>query len=264
MRPYGVEKGHTNCERCEAIGAETVVANLCNLLAEAARRVNPEAEVLAWPYSAGHVWSADMAQTGFIRRLKPGTAILTEFVKDSVMEKPEGVRKSLWDYSIDLIGPGERAKQQIEACHAAGIPIRVLSMIEETFEASLLPHIPCMDRWADRAEAMTSSGADSVFVFQMGPYDASSAAEINKFLWWDPAPDKRTYCRNSPLALPARPQAHMCGMLGGWFRRPLIFRLRLARIIRGLTISARRIRCAPIRKPRCRPCSTAITCFWRK
>jgi len=190
MRPYGVEKGHTNCERCEAIGAETVVANLCNLMAEAARRVNPEAEVLAWPYSAGHLWSADMAQTGFIERLKPGTAILTEFVKDEVMEKPEGVRKSLWDYSIDLIGPGERAKQQIAACHAAGIPIRVLSMIEETFEASLLPHIPCMDRWADRAEAMTSSGADSVLVFQMGPYDGSSAAEINKFLWWDPAPDQ--------------------------------------------------------------------------
>ncbi len=190
MRPYGVEKGHTNCARCEALGAETVVANLCNLLADAARSVNPNAQVLAWPYSAAHVWSADKAQTGFIERLQPGVTLQTEIVKDEVIEKPGGVRKELWDYSIDLIGPGERAKQQIAACHKNGNRIRVLSMAEHTFEASLLPHLPCMDRWADRAEALASCGADSVNVFQMGPYDASSAAEVNKLFWWDPVPEK--------------------------------------------------------------------------
>ncbi|MCC6156170.1 MAG: hypothetical protein IT367_20560, partial [Candidatus Hydrogenedentes bacterium] len=75
MRPFGVEKGHTNCPRCEALGADTVVANLCNLLADAARSVNPKAEVIAWPYSAEHVWSSDKAQSGFIAKLKPGTGI---------------------------------------------------------------------------------------------------------------------------------------------------------------------------------------------
>ncbi|KPK67818.1 MAG: hypothetical protein AMJ84_12295, partial [Acidithiobacillales bacterium SM23_46] len=104
MRPYGTAKGHTNCNRCEALGAETVVANLCNLLSEAARSVNPKAELIAWPYSAEHVWSADKAQVGFIRRLKPGCAIFTEIEKDEFVQKPDGVRKHLWDYSIDLIG----------------------------------------------------------------------------------------------------------------------------------------------------------------
>lgn len=33
MRPYGVEKGHTNCARCEQIGPDTVVSNLVNRLA---------------------------------------------------------------------------------------------------------------------------------------------------------------------------------------------------------------------------------------
>jgi hypothetical protein len=37
MRPTGVETKHTNCPRCEKLGAETVVANLCNHLAQAAR-----------------------------------------------------------------------------------------------------------------------------------------------------------------------------------------------------------------------------------
>jgi hypothetical protein len=33
MRPFDVKKGHTNCARCEALGADRVVANLCNRMA---------------------------------------------------------------------------------------------------------------------------------------------------------------------------------------------------------------------------------------
>ncbi|NUM53392.1 MAG: hypothetical protein HUU46_07095 [Candidatus Hydrogenedentes bacterium] len=191
MRPFGVEKGHTNCPRCEALGAETVVANLCNLLAEAARSVNPNAEVIAWPYSAEHVWSADKAQAGFIAKLKPGAGIFTEMEKDEYVEKPDGVRKHLWDYSIDLIGPGERAKQQIEACRKAGISIYMKSEPELGFEAPRLSHIPCMDRWWDRAEALASCGADGAWVFPaFRPNYGTPPAEMNQLVWWNPAPGK--------------------------------------------------------------------------
>jgi hypothetical protein len=191
MRPYGTAKGHTNCERCEALGADTVVSNLCNYLAEEVREVNPNAEIVAWPYSAEHVWSADRAQSGLIQRLKPGGAILTEIEKDEFVKKADGVNKHIWDYSIDLIGPGERAKQQVEACKAAGIWIYMKSEPELGFEAPRLPHIPCMDRWVDRAEALASCGADGAWVFPaFRPCYGSSAAEINKFVWWEPVPEK--------------------------------------------------------------------------
>jgi hypothetical protein len=190
MRPYGVEKGHTNCPRCEALGPDTVVANLCNNLAAAARKHNPEAVVLAWPYSAVHVWSSDEFQTGFIRNLRPGTGILTEVVKDEVVEKPGGIRKALWDYSIDMIGPGDRAREQTQLCHEAGIPICILSMAEGTFEASFLPEIPCMDRWMARAEALVEVGADMAYITQMGPFNGSPAFETNKLMWWEPVPDR--------------------------------------------------------------------------
>ncbi len=193
MRPYGVEKGHTNCERCEPLGAETVVANLCNLLADAARSVNPNAEIIAWPYSAEHVWSADKAQAGFIEKLEPGTGIFTEMEKDEYIEKPRGVRKHLWDYSIDLIGPGERAKEQIAACRAAGIPIYMKSEPELGFEAPRLPHIPCMDRWIDRADALASCGSDGAWVFPaFRPCYGTSAAESYQLMWWEPVPDKES------------------------------------------------------------------------
>ena len=193
MRPYGVKKGHTNCKRCEALGAETVVSNLCNYLAEEVRKVNPRGEIVAWPYSAEHVWSADDAQAALISRLQPGVAIFTEIEKDEFVQKPDGVTKHIWDYSIDLIGPGDRAQRQVEACKAAGISIYMKSEPELGFEAPRLPHIPCMDRWVARAEALASCGADGAWVFPaFRPCYGTSAAEINKFVWWEPVPDKET------------------------------------------------------------------------
>lgn len=201
MRPYGVEKGHTNCPRCEALGAEQTVANLCNRMARAARRVNPSAEVVIWPYSAEHVWSADKTQAQFIAKLEPGTAILTEIEKDEYVEKPEGVRKHLWDYSIDLIGPGERAKAQIAACQARGIPCYLKSEPESAFEAPRLPHIPSLDRWWDRADALATCGAKGAWVFPaFRNFFGTSPSEINKFAWWLPGPTKD----EALLALAAR------------------------------------------------------------
>lgn len=196
MRAYGVGKGHTNCPRCEKLGAEVVVSNLCNELGAAARSVRPDAEVVVWPYSAGKVWSSDPAQVSFIERLKPGVAVLTEMEKDEIVEKPGGVRKSLWDYSIDLIGPGPRARRQIEACRKAGIPIYLKSEPEQAFEAVRLPHVPCLDRWFDRNDSLASCGGDGAFVFPaLRSQYASSASEVSKYLWWSPVPTKEALLR---------------------------------------------------------------------
>ncbi|MFC1525971.1 hypothetical protein ACFL6X_04070 [Candidatus Latescibacterota bacterium] len=190
MRPHGVGKGRTNCDRCDPLSAERVVANLLNLLAEAVQSVNPRAEVIAWPYSAEHVWSRDRAQTHLIEQLDQGVGIFTEIEKDEYVEKADGVRKHLWDYSIDLIGPGERARQQVEACRERGLSVYMKSEPELGFEAARLPHIPCMDRWAARAEALAACGADGAWVFPaFRPLYGTSAAEVNKHFWWDPVPD---------------------------------------------------------------------------
>jgi hypothetical protein len=46
--------------------------------------------------------------------------------------------------------------------------------------------VPCLDRWADRAEALASCGADGAWVFPAFRSNfGTSASEINKFFWWD-------------------------------------------------------------------------------
>jgi hypothetical protein len=132
-----------------------------------------------------------LAASGFLEKLKPGTALLTEVEKSEVIAKPGGVQKSIWDYSIDFIGPATRTKQQIAACAAQGVPVYLKSEPELSFEAPRLPQIPCMDRWADRAEVLASCGADGAWVFPaFRPFYGTSTAEINKLVWWTPVPDR--------------------------------------------------------------------------
>jgi hypothetical protein len=195
MRPAGVRKGHTNCARCEELGAETVVANLCNYLAAAIRSANPDARLIAWPYTASVFWSADEDQAAWISKLNPGTAVLTEIEKDVTLRKeggPEGdINKRIWDYSIDFIGPTPRAQWQITACKAQGIEVYLKSEPELAFEAPGLPYIPCLDRWYERAEAMATSGADGAWVFPwfQASYGTTSS-EVYKYAWWAPNEEK--------------------------------------------------------------------------
>lgn len=197
MRSFGTPKGHTNCPRCEPLGAETVVANLSNNLLAAARKANPQAEIVAWPYSAEHVWSADRYQVGVIANLHPGAGVLTEIEKDETVVKPDGVVKYIGDYSIDLIGPGERARRQVAACKGAGVPIYIKSEPELGFEVPRLPFIPCLDRWAARAEALVSCEPNGAWVFPyFRPNHGSSAAEVFKYFWWEPAEPAEQVLRN--------------------------------------------------------------------
>ena len=187
MRPHGAPQGHTTCPRCEALGPATVVANLCNLLAQAARSVNPEAVITAWPYSAEHCWAVDGALPKMIAKLEAGTALLTEIEKEAVIEKPYGLSKLAWDYSIDAIGPCERAKEQIRLCQRRGIPVFLKSEPELAFEASRLADVPCMDRWFARAEALASCGAAGAAVIPaFRNFYATAAAEAGLWSWWAP------------------------------------------------------------------------------
>lgn len=180
MHSYGAEWGDTTCPRCKPLGAEQTVADLCNLLAEAAQRVNPDAEVIAWPYSA--MWSKDPYQLDFIRHLHPGVSIMTEMEKDEKLYKPGGVMKRMWDYSIDMIGPGNRAKAQL----SSGVPVHALTMAEMSFEAPLLPMIPVPGRWARRSEAIASSGARGVYMWTMSPFHGVSTGELYQYKWFSP------------------------------------------------------------------------------
>ncbi|MCA9439460.1 MAG: hypothetical protein KC964_01540, partial [Candidatus Omnitrophica bacterium] len=149
--------------------------------------------LFAWPYSASSFWSSDRYQTGFIAKLHPSVSLLTEIEKEETLSKNPEVKKSIWDYSIDLIGPGERAQRQIELARENDLQVYLKSEPELAFEAPGPPQIPCQDRWWDRANALASAGTDGAWVFPFyQPFLGNTSGEIYKYAWWEPCEEKET------------------------------------------------------------------------
>ena len=125
-----------------------------------------------------------------MRLFEPGVSLLTELEKDEYAIKPGGVRKHLWDYSIDMTGPGTRARRQLEVSAETGVPVHSLSMAEMSFEAPLTPGIPVLDRWCERAEKMSEIGLRGAYVWNMAPFYGKISVEQYQFAWFSPAPDR--------------------------------------------------------------------------
>lgn len=175
-----------DCPRCRARAPEDVVAGLTNAVFRAIRKVSPDAEVLAWPYSA-FVWSRDPRQLGLIARLDPGLQIVPEIDKDQLYPK-EGYVKNIWDYSIDFIGPSDRAAAMTGAARRRGLKVCVKTETAVSLEFNGVPYIPCLDRWGRRLAAVAGLKPDSIFyAYDVTGFTRSRPEELAGRLSWTPS-----------------------------------------------------------------------------
>ena len=119
--------------------------------------------------------------------LDPGISIMTEMEKDEIVCKPGGIEKLLWDYSIDLIGPGKRAATQLEVSKETGVPVFILSMAEMSFEVrfSLLCRFLTVGMTVLK---LWPVGARGVYLWNMAPFNGLSSGEVYQYKWFSPAP----------------------------------------------------------------------------
>lgn len=191
MRPYQNRGGgfprNTDCPVCNARKPEEVVSELVNSVAKGVWKVNKEAEIVIWPYSA-YVWSSDYCQKEFISKLLPGITLLTCIDKDEIVQK-DGFDKDIWDYSIDFIGPSKRFLEQKRIARKHGLKLWVKTDSETSLEFYQIPHIPCLYRWAKRAKVVNKQKPDGVLpAMAIFPNFYSQAMEVSMALLWEPSP----------------------------------------------------------------------------
>lgn len=175
-----------DCPRCRARPAEDVVAGLTNAVFRAIRRVKPEADLLAWPYSA-FIWSRDPYQLDLIAKLDPGVAIVPEIDKDHLYPK-DGYIKNIWDYSIDFIGPSDRFLAMSEAAGRRGLPVCCKTETAVSLEFNGVPYIPCLDRWGKRLDAVAAAKPDSIYyAYDVTGFTRSRPEELAGRMSWAPS-----------------------------------------------------------------------------
>jgi hypothetical protein len=178
-------KDGPDCPRCRGRSPEAVVAGLTNAVFRAIRKVKPDAELLAWPYSA-HVWSRDPFQLGLIEKLDPGIQLVSEIDKDHLYQK-DGYVKNIWDYSIDFLGPSDRFRAQKEAVEKRGLKHCCKTETAVSLEFHGVPFIPCLQRWGERMEIIKAQNPTSIYyAYDITGFARSRPEELAYRLSWIP------------------------------------------------------------------------------
>ena len=181
MRAGGAAIGHTNCPKCEGKVAEDVIANLVKTTADAVRSSNPQADVMAWPYSAHAFWSKEPNQFDLIDRLPEGVALLSEIDKEQRVTRG-GIEKYIWDYSVDYDGHSDRIVSQSVRCKHRGRELFIKTETSHGIELLHMPYVPAIGRSAQQwqnVRALRPRGVLQRWGF-IGMFD--SAAERVGFL----------------------------------------------------------------------------------
>jgi hypothetical protein len=148
--------------------------------------VKPDAELLAWPYSA-FVWSKDPFQLGLIAKLDPGIELVSEIDKDYLYKK-DGYVKNIWDYSIDFLGPSDRFKAQKAAVEERGLKLCAKTETSVSLEFHSVPYIPCLERWGERMDIIRAQKPSSIFyAYDITGFTRSRSDELACRLSWKPA-----------------------------------------------------------------------------
>jgi hypothetical protein len=179
-------KDGPDCPRCRKRAPEDVVAGLTNAVFRAIRKVKPDAELLAWPYSA-FVWSKDPFQLGLIGKLDPGIQIVPEIDKDYLYKK-NGYTKNIWDYSIDFLGPSDRYRAMSAAARRRGLKVCCKTETAVSMEMNGVPYIPAMKRWGERAAIIRGEKPDSIYyAYDITGFARSRPEELAGRLSWTPS-----------------------------------------------------------------------------
>jgi hypothetical protein len=135
----------------------------CSLLETAFAEVRPEFRTVAWRYTFRfrspdrETWDRSMTQ---MDRLDPRIGYMAPF--DSFwMRRRDGILQEAYDYCLSLKAPSEDFRYAADfitaSAHKAERPARPLwAHIETRFsqESNTQPEIPCMQRWAERFDAV--------------------------------------------------------------------------------------------------------------
>lgn len=146
---------HPKCPCClRETGPETIV-QVIRLMNEGARSVAPDARVIAWDWS----WEIveNDPQEKIINGLPSDVTLMVDFERGTVIER-EGVKSTVEEYSLSVVGPSPRAAAHIRLGKARGMDVMAKIQVGNTWELGLIPYIPVEQLVTRKFEAMRAAG----------------------------------------------------------------------------------------------------------
>lgn len=171
---WGIE---CNCPRCKERSVGEVLGEVVKCICDGAHSVDPQIKVFAWS------WSWDAQAEEIIKSL-PKDAILLSQSELDIPFKIGGIKGNIEDYSMSILGPGERAKNEWKIAKECGLETAAKVQINTTWEASTVPALPVQPSVDKHIKDLSDLGIKHLLLsWTLGGYPSRNIATAAKYFY---------------------------------------------------------------------------------
>ena len=165
------------CPRCSQRPLADVICDTIACFRNGADRVDPAIKVMAWS------WRWDSHNMDIIAKLPERVILLSQSELDVPFDIG-GAKGAVLDYSMSIIGPGERALAEWKAAAERGIKTGAKVQVNTTWEASTVPAIPVYQAIEEHIRGVKEAGVSHLLLsWTLGGYPSRSVAHAAKYFY---------------------------------------------------------------------------------
>ena len=172
--------GKCKCERCSKRLPEEVYSEVNATIKSAARSVGEDIAVIAFTW--GWDQCKDM-ETAIENCAKSGVRVMC--VSEEGVEKTVGgIETRVSDYSISMVGPGEKAKKIWSTTKKYGGKAFAKVQFNNTWECSTVPYIPVLDLVKEHMDGICKYDVDGLMLsWSLGGYPSMNLNAMSKYFF---------------------------------------------------------------------------------
>ena len=181
--------GH-ECPRCKAKTGAELTADVNALVAEGVHRASPNAKVIVWDWGwNGQIDPLEASATDIIEKLPPDVWLMSISELALPIERG-GIRSTVGEYSVSVVGPGPRARKHWQAAKAKGLKTVAKVQFNCSWEIAAVPFVPVMDLIAEHCSKLAAENVDGYLLsWSLGGYPSPNL-EIPQLFDQSPVPSK--------------------------------------------------------------------------
>ncbi len=164
-----------NCPRCSKRSVGEVIGEVIGCIEKGAHSVNPELPIIVWSWS----WNDENLE--IIEHL-PQNIILMSNSEDLIPTKIGGVDNIVQDYSMSIVGPGEKALAEWELAKKRGLELAAKVQVNTTWECSTIPALPVYQLVEQHMQNLQNVGVKHLMLsWTLGGYPSANIRHAAKY-----------------------------------------------------------------------------------
>lgn len=165
------------CPRCKALGVGRVIGDVIRCIREGADRVSRDIKVIAWSWA----WNEDNLE--IIENL-PENVILQSQSELHIPFTFGGISGKVVDYSMSIIGPGERARSEWAAARRRGLEVSAKVQVNTSWECSTVPSLPVYPKTERHIQNVLDEGVSHLMLtWTLGGYPSIGLSRLARFFF---------------------------------------------------------------------------------